>query len=305
VNGIVIIDKPPGKTSHDVVKDVKKALGVRKAGHTGTLDPLATGVLPVCINEATKLAPFFNSDTKEYRVTMLLGVKTDTQDIEGNIIASAPPPQIDLDGIRRALDRFMGETEQIPPRYSAIKFRGKCLYKWAREGIPVDPNPRMIEISNIDVLEVKLPYVTFNVSCSKGTYIRSLCSDVGDVLGCGACLSELRRMRSGRFIEDIAVSLQDIDAADVIPMVDALPDFPFIAVEHAFASKIRTGYQPVVETVRMCHMPFINAGDVIMLTDDNRRLVAIARMLYSSDQFGALDGKEQAMKILRVFHCDS
>jgi len=305
MNGIVVIDKPLGKTSHDVVMDVKKALGVKKAGHTGTLDPLATGVLPVCINEATKLAPFFSLDTKEYHVTMLLGVQTDTQDIEGRIIASVEPPPIGLSEIKNVINRFIGKIEQTPPRYSAIKFRGKALYKWARNGIHIDAQPRMIEIHSIDILELKLPYVIFNVSCSKGTYIRSLCSDIGDALGCGACLSELRRMRSGRFVENVAVSLQEVDANNVISMVDALPDFPFVPVDHAFAGKLRTGYQPVVETFGLCHMPFINAGDMIMLTDESHRLVAIARMLYSSDQFGELEGNTQAMKILRVFHSES
>jgi tRNA pseudouridine55 synthase len=305
MNGIVIVDKPQGKTSHDVVRDVKKALGAKKAGHTGTLDPLATGVLPICINEATKLAPFFTSDTKEYRVTMLLGVKTDTQDIEGNVIASVELPQIGLGEIKEALNRFIGKTMQTPPRFSAIKFRGKPLYKWARKGIPVEAHPRMIEVFAMDFLEVKLPHVTFNVSCSKGTYIRSLCSDIGDILGCGACLAGLRRMRSGRFVEDIAVSLKNINANDIISMVDALPDFPLVSVDQAVASKLRTGYQPSVEIVGTCHIPFINTGDVVVLVDDSRRLVAIARMLCSSDQLASLDGKEQAMKILRVFHCDS
>ncbi len=304
MNGVVVIDKPAGKTSHDVVKDVKKALGVRKAGHTGTLDPLATGVLPVCINEATKLAPFFSLDTKEYRVTMLLGVKTDTQDIEGKVTASAEP-QAGSGEIVHVLNGFVGKIEQIPPRYSAVKFRGKSLYKWARKGVSVELHPRRVEISNIEILEVKMPYVTFNVSCSKGTYIRSLCSDVGDVLGCGACLAALRRMRSGRFVEGAAVSLEKVDVNNVISMVDALPDFPFIPVDHAFAGKLREGYQPVAETVGLFHIPFIDAGDVVMFTDKRRCLVAIAKMLYSSDQFSTLDGKKQVMKILRVFQCGS
>ena len=304
MNGVVVIDKPPGKTSHDVVKDVKKVLGVKKAGHTGTLDPLATGVLPVCVNEATKLVPFFSVDTKEYRVTMLLGVKTDTLDTEGSVISTCEPPLISLSEIERTLHRFVGEIEQIPPRYSAVKFRGKSLYKWARKGILVDPHPRMVEIFNIDVLEVAMPYVTFMVSCSKGTYIRSLCSDVGDILGCGACVAGLRRIRSGTFFEGTAVSIEGLDANHVIPMVDALPDFPVIKVDHAFAERLREGYQPEVKELISCHIPFVSAGDVVKLIDERRCLVAIAKMLYASDQFAALDVKKQAMKISRVFHRD-
>jgi tRNA pseudouridine55 synthase len=304
MNGVVVIDKPPGITSHDVVKDVKRILGVKKAGHTGTLDPLATGVLPVCINEATKLVPFFSQDTKEYRVNMLLGVKTDTQDIEGNIIASCEP-QVSANEISRVLRGFMGKNEQIPPRYSAVKFRGKSLYKWARKGIHVNPHPRMVEIFRMDILEVALPYVTYRVSCSKGTYIRSLCSDAGDALGCGACLAGLRRIRSGTFFEGKAISLESVNTNHVISMVDALPDFPVIHVDQAFSEKMREGYQPMVETFRLCHIPFVNAGDVVMFIDERRRLVAIAKMLYASDQFAALDEKRQAMKILRVFHRES
>jgi tRNA pseudouridine55 synthase len=301
MNGVVVIDKPPGKTSHDVVGDVKKVLGVKKAGHTGTLDPMATGVLPVCINEATKLTPFFSLDTKEYRVIMLLGVKTDTQDTEGNVVASCEP-QVSLNEIERALHRFIGKIEQIPPRYSAVKFRGKSLYKWARNGILVDLHPRTVEIFNIDFLEGAMPYVTFRVSCSKGTYIRSLCSDVGEFLGCGACLAGLRRIRSGTFFEGAAVSLERLGANHVMSMVDALPDFPTIQADHMFTEKLKEGYQPEVKAFRLCHIPFVIAGDVVKFIDESRRLVAIAKMLYASDQFSVLDEKQQAMKILRVFH---
>jgi tRNA pseudouridine55 synthase len=305
MNGVVIIDKPPGKTSHDVVMDVKKTLGVRKAGHTGTLDPLATGVLPVCINEATKLVPFLTTDTKEYRVTMQLGIKTDTLDIEGEIIAHIDPPRMGLNEIRDAFNHFVGRIQQTPPQYSAVKFCGKPLYKWARSGVSIMPNPRTVEIYRIDVLEIKMPYVTFTVSCSKGTYIRSLCADVGDLLGCGACLTALRRMRSGRFCEDKAVSLHEVDARNVIAMRDVLPDFPVFPVDYTVAGKLRMGYQPLIEAFDLYHIPFVTAGEVIMLTDERNRLVAIAGMLYASDQFGELDRKEQAMKIMRVFHSES
>jgi tRNA pseudouridine55 synthase len=304
MNGIVLIDKPLGKTSHDVVTEVKKALGVKKAGHTGTLDPLATGVLPVCINEATKLAPFFSLDTKEYRVTMLLGIKTETQDIEGNITASCEPT-VSSGEIECALHGFIGKFKQTPPRYSAIKFRGKALYKWAREGRPVDPQPRMVEIFNISIEEVALPHVSFIVSCSKGTYMRSLCSDVGDALHCGACLAGLRRTRSGAFSEDATVSLEKVGADHVIPMVDALPDLPAIDIDYVFAEKLREGYQPVVDMLRSFHIPFVCAGNMIKFIDEQRRLVAIARMIYTSDCLTVLDGRVAAMKILRVFHRES
>ncbi|MEI7639430.1 MAG: tRNA pseudouridine(55) synthase TruB, partial [Syntrophus sp. (in: bacteria)] len=171
MNGVVVIDKTPGMTSHDVVLDVRRVSGVKKAGHTGTLDPLATGVLPVCIGEATKLVPFLVSATKDYRVSMLLGVRTDTLDIEGAVLEEKKP-QVTDQSIEDALRGFLGRIEQIPPRYSAIKVRGKALYKWARQGIVVDPPPRMVEIYRLTVEEVSLPYVTFSMSCSGGTYVR-------------------------------------------------------------------------------------------------------------------------------------
>jgi tRNA pseudouridine55 synthase len=308
MNGIVVIDKPSGKTSHDVVEDVKKALSVKKAGHTGTLDPMATGVLPVCINEATKLVQFLSMDTKDYTVTMLLGVTTDTQDIEGKITARNDLC-VRLNDIENAVYRFVGKIQQVPPRYSAIKFKGKPLYKWARKGIAIDPLPRIIEIYNISIDEVALPYVTFSVSCSKGTYVRSLCSDIGEMLGCGACLARLRRTRSGSFFEASALSLEGFDntkektpAEHVIPLVDALPNIQAVSVDHAFAKKLREGYQPIAETLGVYHIPSLAAGDMVKITDADNNLISIAKMLYASDQISSLDGKRQVVKILRIFN---
>jgi tRNA pseudouridine 55 synthase len=209
VNGIIIIDKPSGKTSYDIVEDVKKTLCARKVGHTGTLDPLATGVLPVCVNEATKLVRFFSTDSKEYKATMLMGVETDTLDIEGNLTAQKKP-DVARGDIEDVLKSLAGKIKQIPPRYSAIKFKGKPMYKWARKGINFDIPPRMVEVHQITIEDVKLPYVTFFVACSKGTYIRSLCADIGEKLGCGACLAGLRRIRSGAFCERYALSLEGV-----------------------------------------------------------------------------------------------
>jgi len=308
MNGIIVIDKPSGKTSHDVVEDVKKAFSVKKAGHTGTLDPLATGVLPVCMNEATKLVQFFSMDTKDYTVTMLTGVTTDTQDIEGNVITRCHLC-IRPNDIENALYRFVGKIQQVPPRYSAIKFKGKSLYKWAREGITINPSPRSIEIYNISIDNIALPYVTFSVSCSKGTYVRSLCSDVGEILGCGACLASLRRTRSGNFLEKSAVLLEGFDtikkektAGYIIPLGDALPNIPMISIDHAFAKKLKEGYQPIAETLDVYHIPSLAAGDMIKITDTDNNLISIAKMLYASEEIRSLDGKRQVVKILRIFN---
>ena len=164
MNGVVIIDKPAGKTSHDVVSLVKKILGAKKAGHTGTLDPMATGVLPVCLNEATKLAGFLSDDSKEYRATMLLGVKTETLDTEGKIISQSDK-MVSVEEIRTALARMVGKIKQVPPAYSAIKYCGEPLYKWARKGIIVEAAPREVEIRHIIVEDISYPRVTFRVAC--------------------------------------------------------------------------------------------------------------------------------------------
>lgn len=308
MNGIIIIDKPSGKTSHDVVENVRKALSVKKAGHTGTLDPIATGVLPVCINEATKLVQFFSMDTKDYTVTMLMGVTTDTQDIEGNVITRSDL-RIKENDIENAIYRFVGKIQQMPPRYSAIKFKGKALYKWARKGIAVEPLPRSIEIYNISIDNINLPYVTFSLSCSKGTYVRSLCSDVGKILGCGACMASLRRTRSGNFSEKFAVSPESVaslkkktSSGHFIPLVDALPDFPMISVNHAFAKKLKDGYQPVAETFGVYHIPSLAAGDMVKIIDADNNLISIAKMLYASEQICSLDGKTQVAKNVRIFN---
>ncbi|MGA3206633.1 MAG: tRNA pseudouridine(55) synthase TruB [Syntrophales bacterium] len=310
MNGIVVIDKPSGKTSHDVVEDVKKALSVKKAGHAGTLDPMATGVLPVCLEEATKLVQFLSTDTKDYTATMLLGVKTDTQDIEGKIIARDDPYVINED-MEDIFFRFVGETEQVPPRYSAVKYKGTPLYKWARRGIAIEPPRRVINIYDITIDEVNLPYVTFRVSCSKGTYVRSLCSDIGEMLGCGACLASLRRTRCGSFFEASAISIDDLENAAgkwtpdcIIPLIDALPNIPAIYVDHIFARRLREGYQPVAETLRIYHIPSLADGDMVKFVSQDSNLVSVAKMLCASDQIDSIDGKRQAAKIVRIFNTD-
>ncbi|MDO8784905.1 MAG: tRNA pseudouridine(55) synthase TruB [Syntrophales bacterium] len=309
VDGIVVVDKPAGKTSFAVVSDVRRLLGARKAGHTGTLDPLTTGVLPICVNEATKLVQFFSPDTKEYRATMLLGIETDTLDMEGEIIAKREP-RVARNDIEAVLNRFIGKIEQSPPRYSAVKFRGKPLYKWAREGVNIDLPPRAVEVYNILIEEIALPYVTFTVSCSSGTYIRSLCSDAGKMLGCGACLAALRRTRSGCFHEKFAVSLVGIDnekkrevlAANILPMAEALPELPAINIDQTLVEKLKGGYQPDANTFAINHFPFLAVGDMVKFISPDRRLVAIGKMLCAPDQIASLDERERVVKIMRVFN---
>lgn len=310
MNGTVIVDKPSGKTSFDIVNDIRKVLKIKKIGHTGTLDPMTTGVLPICINEATKLIQFFTNDDKEYRATMLLGLETDTFDMEGRIM-TRKLPGVTSDEIEEAFQSFTGTIEQRVPRYSAIKFKGKPLYKWTREGVDITPPLRKIDIYRIRIEEIDLPYVSFFVACSKGTYIRSLCSDIGKRLGCGACLYKLRRIKSGHFKEESAIILEGLDKkekeriirANLLPITDALPNFCSITIDAEVADKIKKGYQPGIDVLKRYHTGDLVKGDVVKFVSENNRIVAIARMLVSSNEMHRTCYDGEVAKILRVFNC--
>ncbi|MBW2544050.1 MAG: tRNA pseudouridine(55) synthase TruB [Deltaproteobacteria bacterium] len=309
MNGVLIIDKPSGRTSHDVVRDVRKLLGAKKVGHAGTLDPLATGVLTVCINEATKLVQFFSNDDKEYRATMLLGVRTDTLDIEGEVLERCKP-HLQTEELKDVVEGFTGRIEQRVPKYSAVKFRGKPLYKWTRQGVDIEPPLRKVDLYHINVEEVRIPYVTFTVSCSKGTYIRSLCADIGNRLGCGACLSGLRRTRSGCFDEKNAISLEgladrekvEILKKNLLPIADTLPGLRKIVVDQDTADRIRKGYQPDCDVLNDKNTPLLEKGDLVKFVLQDGRIVAVAKALFSSEEIFLLSDKEQIVKILRVFN---
>lgn len=210
MNGIIVINKPKGYTSHDVVANVKKILNVKKVGHTGTLDPNATGVLPLLLNEGTKLSKYLIEHDKEYEVTLKLGIKTDTADSEGKVVEQKEVGN--LENIEEILKLFIGKQEQIPPIYSAIKVKGKKLYEYARLGQKVKVEPRKIEIYNIELLKIDQleNEIKFNVACSKGTYIRSLCEDIADKLGTVGYMKELNRTKVGRFSIEEAITLEKL-----------------------------------------------------------------------------------------------
>ena len=222
-NGILNIDKPQGITSHDVVDAIRKIFPDQKVGHTGTLDPLATGVLPICIGEATKLSDNLTSEIKKYSVKMLLGVETDTYDITGRIVFASVFNKDEI-YIKERIKRFIGKQQQMPPKYSAIKVEGKKLYQYARENKDVEIKPREIEIYNIDNIKIDLESkeVAFDVECSKGTYIRSLVNDIGKKIGCGATMTELRRIRTGNFKIEDSIPLYDFLKLDYIDMLDRI-----------------------------------------------------------------------------------
>lgn len=204
-SGVLVIDKPQGWTSHDVVAHVKRKLKAKKVGHLGTLDPLATGVLVLVINNATKYSSQLDTGAKEYHTVARLGEETDTYDREGKVVASYDTAALTEDGIRSALENFKGRIKQVPPMYSAIKSGGTPLYKLARRGVTIEREAREIEVYSLEVLRIEIPVVEFKVCCSRGTYLRSICHDLGKLLGTGAHLQELRRTASGDFSVDEAV----------------------------------------------------------------------------------------------------
>lgn len=222
-NGILNIDKPQCITSHDVVDAIRKIFPGQKVGHTGTLDPLATGVLPICIGEATKLSENLTSEIKAYSVKMLLGVETDTYDITGRIVFASVMDKDEI-YIKERIKRFIGKQQQMPPKYSAIKVEGKKLYQYARENQDVEIKPREIEIFSIDniKIDVESKEVAFDVVCSKGTYIRSLVNDIGKKIGCGATMTELRRTRTGNFKIEDSIPLYDFLKLDYMDMLDKI-----------------------------------------------------------------------------------
>lgn len=212
-SGVLVVSKDPGITSFQVVALLRRVLRVPKVGHGGTLDPMATGVLPILINEATKLMLFMAEHTKEYVATVRLGVVTDTQDLTGRVLREAPVPALTSRAIEEVLARFHGEIQQVPPMFSALHAGGKRLYQLARRGVEVKREPRPVMIHALTLESVELPVFTLRVVCGKGTYVRTLCADIGEAIGCGAALARLVRTRVGPYWLDAAVPWAELAQA--------------------------------------------------------------------------------------------
>ncbi len=235
MNGILLINKPAGYTSHDIVHIVKKTLKTRKVGHAGTLDPDATGVLVVCANKATKVLQFLTADTKEYIATLSLGTSTDTYDASGEVLESSEVTlPLDKSAVERTLLSFVGKQKQVPPIYSAIKINGKKAYEYARNGEHIELAPRDIEIFNISLEKIEDNTVRFKVLCSKGTYIRSLCTDIASMLGYPGHMQSLIRSQSGEFKLEDCITLEQLkdNQFEMIKVEDALQNYPKIIVEN-------------------------------------------------------------------------
>lgn len=255
VSGVLVVDKPVGLTSHDVVQIIRRGTNIRRAGHTGTLDPRASGVLVILIGPAVRLSEYVSASDKRYQATIRLGSSTDTYDAEGEVTSSASVENITEERFADILQQFVGEIKQTPPPYSAVKVQGRKAYEMAREGEEVNLEPRTIQVYSLELLEWAPPEVVIDVFCSSGTYVRSLANDLGKALGCGAHLVGLRRTKSGRFTLRDAVPLRRLQESFVagdwykylIPAAEALGDWPMVELNADQVELIRHGHRVPAE----------------------------------------------------------
>lgn len=283
-DGIIIVDKESGPTSFMVVKRIKDILKVKKAGHAGTLDPFATGVLVALLNQGTKLFPFLMSQDKVYKAALRLGIERDTQDLTGKIIKEKAIGRLTREDIEHKTRQFLGRIKQVPPPYSAVHHHGKRAYELARDGLEVDLQERDVRIDYINILSVDLPHVWIEVGCSSGTYIRALAADLGRSLGTGAHLTFLRRIKSGRFLIDNAFTLTQMaqhlsnDTIDevIISLKDALKGMVEVEIPNTLARKIRNGYKPHKGELSWEDSPSFNPRDYLKVVV-GEELVAILK----------------------------
>ncbi|MEA3544305.1 MAG: tRNA pseudouridine(55) synthase TruB [Thermodesulfobacteriota bacterium] len=279
MHGLLLIDKSSGMTSHDVVRKIRRIYQTRKVGHAGTLDPLATGVLPVAIGDGTKILQFLLAENKSYRATFRLGITTDTLDAEGQVLLERPVPELTDSELEDVCVEFRGDIKQLPPMFSALKKDGVPLYKLARQGKTVERKLRQVTISRLDLICRYLQEVTIEVDCSKGTYIRTLISDIGEQLGCGAHLTALRRLRSGDFSIAECLTLDELQQLDepttVLHSLDeALRNYPAVQLNVSAAEALKFGIPPELSQVKAVEELF--GGDLLRLQID-QQMAAIAR----------------------------
>ncbi len=304
MDGFISIDKAAGMTSHDVVAAVRRIARQKKVGHTGTLDPFATGVLPVALGEATKAIGFLDESVKEYRAVMRLGIATDTQDYTGKVVQERDWHPVTPLLVREVVGSFVGCSSQIPPMFSALKQGGVPLYKIARQGGEVERSARNIEIFSITIDGIDLPLVTFTVRCSRGTYVRTLANDIGERLGCGAHLVELRRNLSGPFTIQTAITLDQLAvlaetgrlASSLLSPSDALPQLRLLSLTAAEARRVACGIAPKLSELQTHPAEALREGEKVRFCFDDR-VVAVAECR------GAAEGTEGALlRLLRVFN---
>ncbi|MGB7292323.1 MAG: tRNA pseudouridine(55) synthase TruB [Thermodesulfobacteriota bacterium] len=303
MNGILLIDKPKGKTSHVIVRDIKKILKARRAGHTGTLDPFATGVLPVCLNNATKVIPFLDETYKEYEATLKLGVTTDTMDETGEITNVKELDEISLNDIEIALAFVKNEPMQLPPMYSALKQRGRRLYELARNGIEAQRSLRAVKVAELRILDFRSPLLKFFVKCSRGTYVRVLAQDIGSKLGYGGHLVDLRRLKSGNFKIEDTIRIEEIMRGELnlIPIDRALSHLKQVYVTKNTSIRIRNGEQVRKSYLDLSNIPEFEAGERLAFYD-NIDLISVSQARFSSHDFNKIEDRQIIFSHLRVFN---
>lgn len=292
-NGVIILNKPRGSSSHRMVSIVRRALDMKKVGHTGTLDPGATGVLPILVGTATRASDLLTAQDKRYRATVLLGTVTDTLDTDGEVIAENPVNVTESD-IRSIVSGFVGNIEQLPPMYSAVQVGGQRLYHLARQGIEIERKPRSVTIYSIEILSIDIPRVTIDVHCSKGTYIRTLAADIGDKLGCGACIESLTRTQSGDFLIENSVTPEQLselsekgEAESVIIPTDKLfPDYEAVQLDKKRADRVKNGV-PI-------YFGGKDFGQKLRIYDENGNFIALSEV-------SETDGRK-CLKLIKGFY---
>ena len=285
IHGVINIHKEKGYTSHDVVAKLRGIVGQKKLGHTGTLDPDATGVLPVCLGKATKLCDMLTDKNKTYETVMLLGKVTDTQDISGTVLNETSTDKLDEKNVKKEILSFVGNYMQVPPMYSALKVNGKKLYELAREGVEVERKARPVTILEIQIKEINLPRVRMEVSCSKGTYIRTLCHDIGEKLGCGACMEELIRTRVSRFKLDDSLTLSQVQELKeagnlykvLVPIDEMFSAYDAITLKDEFMSFVYNGNTFMPKHVKQ-YVELVD-GKMVRVYDGKGNFIAIYKFI--------------------------
>ena len=278
MDGVINVFKNTGMTSFDVVRVIKKTLGEKKVGHTGTLDPEASGVLPICVGKATKIIDYIMDSDKVYEVEFKLGIKTTTYDLEGEIIEEKDPSSLINSEISKAIFSFEREYSQVPPMYSALKQNGVRLYELARRGIEVERQGRLISIYKIEDVEINNPYVKMKVTCSKGTYIRSLCFDIGEILGVGAAMTKLKRSKTSKFTEEEAINISDITLDNIkdyiISIDDALDNYEKLVVSNNFSKLLINGVKVFDKRLTKDK---IEIGRLYRVYDENSKFIGLGK----------------------------
>jgi len=308
VEGVLNIDKSPGMTSHDVVDQVRRILKIRRVGHTGTLDPQATGVLPICVGRATKIARFLTAADKEYLIYMRLGIRTDTMDAQGRILEERQDIPTSAAEIESVFSRFRGDIYQVPPAFSAKKYRGERLYRLARRGEMVEREPVPVRIYELELLSYDPPLVHFRVFCSKGTYARALCHDIGDALGCGAHLHSLVRLKAGQFRLEEAITLSHLEEIAqqgrlgevLIPVEQALNHLPEARITPDSTRSVLHGGSLALQDI-VTISPGLQQGAMVRVLGMQRKLLSLAVLTVNADQIPHLHPRHIILRPVKVF----